>query len=186
MHRQNSLLFLMVFFAFPMLSCKAIYGIRQPNASVSVQLLPAALQSCPCALLGKDFKTAVRRHTAEADAVFRHDLMQPLQLWLFEDGVLVANTVNCYAGGFPNLRWQLQELYQHRYLRTCFSGNHLPDKAVFEEIFGVNLLTQGRVAIIVYSQFMGRQHKRFLEEVAELKAQVGFECWMFGMDGVFQ
>lgn len=85
MHRQNGLLFLMVIFAFPMLSCKAIYGIRQPNASVSVPLIPSALQSCPSALLGKDFKTAVRRHTAGADTVFRHDLMQPLQLWLFEE-----------------------------------------------------------------------------------------------------
>lgn len=179
------LLLLAFFQAVLCSSCMALYGIHQPTAShkLSKKQLPVTLQSCP--LISLD-ESVLKRIATVTDTLFHHDLKQPLQLWIFEDGRLIANTVNCYASGFPNLKWRLPEMYQRRIINTSFKDGTPPDKAVFEKIFGIGISAHGKVAIIVSSQFMGRQNKRFLKTVAALKQQVGFDGYVFGTDNFFK
>jgi|GEM_PF-2251684 len=171
---------------FVLSSCSWLYGVHQPalHRKLSKQDLPVALQNCPLAFPGSAFLQRIT--TCTTDANFKHDLKQPLQLWIFEDGRLVANTVNCYASGFPNLQWNLATLYQQRIINTSFIGGTPPDKAIFEKIFGIVLPAQGKIVVIVSSRFMGRQNKRFLKAVAELKKQAGFECYVFGAYSIYR
>ena len=169
---------------FVLSSCGWLYGVHQPalHRKLSKQDLPVALQNCPLTFPDSAFLQRITTYTSDTN--FKHDLKQPLQLWIFEDGRLVANTVNCYATGFPNLKWQLTELYQKQIRSTIFANGAPPDKAVFEKLFGVAIPAQGKAAIIVSSQFMGRQNKRFLKAVAALKQQVGFDCFTINMDAL--
>lgn len=105
----------------------------------------------------------------------RKNHYQPLQaLYYGKDRQLKSLQVNCYAGGFPNLKWDRNETLktfppkkqapidsivslntQLKYLRPVF-----PTKPFSPEEYDY-------IVVIYWSKFMGRQSKRLIRYVDE-------------------
>lgn len=103
------------------------------------------------------------------------DHLQPLQaLYYNKDGQLESFQINCYAGGFPNLEWDRNEIMstfppqQQAPIDSILPLNlhlkyiqQLPDsKAIPTD--GYNYFV-----IVHWNRFMGRQSKRLIQTVQE-------------------
>lgn len=108
--------------------------------------------------------------------LFEKNNYQPLQYKVFNaQGVMVSHLVNCDAGGFPNLNWNwmfnqfpptaidnkfadlLQFEEYSRYFLPMFSGKQLINSADYK-------------VVVIWSGFMGRQNKRFLRKVKDVRS----------------
>lgn len=105
--------------------------------------------------------------------VQNHD--QPLQaLYFNNDGKLESFQINCYAGGFPNLKWDRDSILTtfppklQAPLDTILSESQLI--SFLRPLSNASGITRGEYDYLVYvfwSKFMGRQNKRFLNFIQE-------------------
>ncbi len=106
--------------------------------------------------------------------------IQPLQaLYFNKTGELVSFQINCYAGGFPNLKWDRNEILKSfppklqapldfLVTPTLLSSFLLP----FSETSKLNfkdteMVIYDYVVYVFWSKFMGRQNKRFIRFIQE-------------------
>jgi hypothetical protein len=101
--------------------------------------------------------------------------LQPLQaLYFDENEKLISYHINCYAGGFPNLQWNrnqvmdvfpplqqapVDSLVSLALIRDCIHpvvGNDRIDPTKYNNTI-----------VVFWSRFMGRQTKRFVETVQQ-------------------
>jgi hypothetical protein len=101
--------------------------------------------------------------------------LQPLQaLYFDENEKLISYHINCYAGGFPNLEWNrnqvmdvfpplqqapVDSLVSLALIRNCIRsviGNNKVDSTRFNN-----------TVIVFWSRFMGRQTERFIQTVQQ-------------------
>jgi len=114
-------LFLIIFLLPLLFSCQSsirmVYGIKKTKAINEALMIKYgqkhhlsniyALDSA-YALYIDSLKSAIDI-SVEMNELLIHDLQQPIQLFCFRpDGALIAYATNCYAGGFPNLKWNKQ------------------------------------------------------------------------------
>lgn len=110
-----------------------------------------------------EFKNQVKNHS------------QPLQALYFDkSGKLVSFQINCYAGGFPNLKWERDSILTtfppklQAPLDSILSSSLLssflhPIANHHEIIFNDNEY----IVYVFWSRFMGRQNKRFINFIQE-------------------
>ena len=100
---------------------------------------------------------------------------QPLQaLYYDKTGKLISFQNNCYAGGFPNLKWNRNGI-----MATFPPGQQAPIDSIFSldlQLKYLKILDQTKdysfnnsdyIVIVYWSRFMGRQSKRFIHFVQE-------------------
>lgn len=94
-------------------------------------------------------------------------LYQPLQLVTFDkSGKLIGAVANCDAGGYPNLNWEhlLNKCPPSSYFFVdSFPLSRSVYLANLTKVNTVELDQEGASTFVIYSHFMGRQNKRFLE-----------------------
>lgn len=98
------------------------------------------------------------------------DHLQPLQmLWFNNDGKLISFHVNCYAGGFPNLRWNTKKVFNQYPPATSAALDTLVSLPMvlssIKPLSASHISPQKSkyVAIIFWNKHMGRQSRRALE-----------------------
>mgnify|MGYP000858766587 FL=1 len=121
---------------------------------------------------------------------------QPLQALYYDNlGYLKSFQVNCYAGGFPNLKWDRNEIM------TSFPPRQ---QAPIDSI--VSLETQMKyikplsqtsklsvdnydyIVIVYWNRFMGRQSKRlihFVQENSKLEKEIKVKIIYANTDNIF-
>jgi hypothetical protein len=94
-------------------------------------------------------------------------LYQPLQLVTFDkSGKLIGAVANCDAGGYPNLNWgHLLDKYpaSSYYFVDSFPLSRSTYLTKLNKINTVELNHERATSCVIYTHFMGRQNKRFLE-----------------------
>ncbi|MFM2155791.1 MAG: hypothetical protein RL516_540 [Bacteroidota bacterium] len=101
--------------------------------------------------------------------------LQPLQaLYFDENEKLISYHVNCYAGGFPNLEWnrnQVMDVFpplQQAPVDSLVSLALIRD--CIHSVVGDNVVDSTRynnTVIVFWSRFMGRQTERFIQTVQQ-------------------
>ena len=117
----------------------------------------------------------IRSHDEEIHFRSRRDHMQPLQALYFDsNGDLISFHTNCYAGGFPNLRWN-----RYRVLNTFPPETMAPIDTLVT--FGkllpfLNKTTHTKeiiqsdydyIVVVFWAEFMGRQGRRLIRFVQQ-------------------
>lgn len=100
---------------------------------------------------------------------------QPLQALYFDkSGQMVSFQVNCYAGGFPNLKWD-----RNKILTTFPPKQQAPIDSILplakqlkylRPLSGTTSLTTTNydfVVVVYWSRFMGRQSKRLIHLIQD-------------------
>ncbi|MCU0361606.1 MAG: hypothetical protein MUF75_13015 [Bacteroidia bacterium] len=108
-----------------------------------------------------------------------NDFQQPLQIKVFDklNDSLIAYTVNCEVGGFPNLHWKryakldsvLKGSKQSCDTMESFTSaiTYLRDKSIKPTV----LIGEAEIEVLVYyTVFMKRQSKRLIRYLNEVKA----------------
>ena len=100
-----------------------------------------------------------------------YNLSQPIQALFFKDTVLIAYYTNCYAGGFPNLKWNRNNSFEsfppkgnapiHEQVKSSLLVSH------FKKISpSIDKTKQTEYTIIVFwNCFMYRQSRRLIKEI---------------------
>ncbi len=161
-------------------SCMAIYGIKKEHHLTISQLksLDDQLSISSSSVIDTISAKSINGYSVTSD--LKKDLKQPLQFWVIANNVVIANKVNCYAGGFPNLKWHIQSCYANRIVYSGIrKGTIMPQIATH---FGVAADT---TIVVAYSHFMGRQNKRFVKECKKfIGMHPSFRSGFFNMDNV--
>jgi hypothetical protein len=110
-----------------------------------------------------EYKTQIKNH------------YQPLQALYYDNlGYLKSFQVNCYAGGFPNLKWDRNEI-----MTTFPPKQQAPIDRIVSAATQMNYLkpllqtsklsidSYDHIVIVYWNRFMGRQSKRFIRFVQE-------------------
>lgn len=102
----------------------------------------------------------------------RKDHLQPLQaLYYNEKGELISFHVNCYAGGFPNLKWNrngVMESFppgQQAPLDTLLSLQKQLEFLNPTSRSQKEIKTTDYTVVVYWSAYMGRQSKRLIKQV---------------------
>lgn len=106
--------------------------------------------------------------------------IQPLQaLYFNKAGELVSFQINCYAGGFPNLKWDRNEIFKSfppklqapldsLVTPTSLSSLLIPlSKTSKLNSNDTELVIYDYVVYVFWSKFMGRQNKHFIRFIQE-------------------
>jgi len=108
--------------------------------------------------------------------------IQPLQVLVYDStGYLIWHRANCDIRGFPNLKWASTfETFKHNLPSwtkidssinvTEFTNMLKPIGNSSKDLFKRYL---GCMVIVGWSNFMGRQNRKFIEEVLKLKNNIG-------------
>lgn len=99
--------------------------------------------------------------------------IQPLQAMYFdESGKLVSFQINCYAGGFPNLKWNRDSILEYFPPKKQAPIDSLVSQVMLSKYLLSNPASEKLVPInkeftvyVFWSKFMGRQNRRFLRYI---------------------
>jgi hypothetical protein len=159
-----------------MLAC---YGMRNPKAVDDRAILKQAkkyhIPESDSYVLDSAYKFYLKSLITSTNQESIKNHMQPLQALYFDSNHnLVSFQVNCYAGGFPNLKWNRNEMMgtfppgQQAPLDTLLSLEKL--LTLMHPIAGVpytNTHTDDYVVVVFWTKFMGRQSKRLIRYVQQ-------------------
>lgn len=145
--------------AISLSSCMALYGVHNPKRinESNIEEENKKYKIDNAIILTDSYKSSLSRVN---DDLIKNDLSQPLQIWVIEDDKVKFSKLNCNTGGFPNLKWNIEEEYKNNKVYT-----HNNDKTIiFFKENNYILKDKKPTVLIFYSYFMGRQNKRFLDE----------------------
>ncbi len=100
---------------------------------------------------------------------------QPLQVLYYDKSTqLQSFQVNCYAGGFPNLQWNRDEIFttfppaQQAPLDSILPyGDHLKYIQPLSQTKDFSAGSYDYIVIVYWNKFMGRQSKRLIRYVQD-------------------
>lgn len=107
--------------------------------------------------------------------LFEKNNYQPLQYKVFNrQGKLISQVVNCDAGGFPNLKWD----WMFNQFPPTVIENKFGDLLALEEYSSYftplphykRTDSSKYTVVVVWSDWMGRQNKRFLQKVKDIRS----------------
>jgi hypothetical protein len=158
-----------------------IYGFKKLKNLTEDEIIKTAVKfNIPlenCLVLDTNYKSLLKSFDTltQAEAVKNH--YQPLQMLYFnKDKKLISFHANCYAGGFPNLKWNRS---------NSFSVFPPQTVAPLDSLFGYsmilkytqNLKPSGQnlrepmvneyIVLVFWNRFLGRQSKRMISLLQE-------------------
>ncbi len=199
--KRLSIVFFMAVLLLLLSSCEPLilgaYGIKKYKEIKEVEILKyAAKFHIPVEdvyLLDTSFLGYVRKF--ESDERYANHF-QPLQALYFDkQGQLVSYQVNCYAGGFPNLKWNRNDNFG-----TFPPKQQAPLDSIVnleKQMQFLQKLVQTKpflakdynyVVVVFWSRVMGRQSKRlirFVQENAKLATGGKVKVVYVNVDGIF-
>lgn len=101
--------------------------------------------------------------------VYTNYLVQPLQILIFDNNMMVSQLSNCNLGGFPNLKWDphLTKFPIEENNSAGFPQINLDQYKTYLSPVNKtvsNLPNKRYTMIVLYSDFMGRQSKRLIKK----------------------
>jgi hypothetical protein len=121
MKRIHYHLFLVFAACFSLTSCKQVflglYGMKMPKTMTEKSILKAGRKYHIPPEDSYQLDSTYRTYLFSQDtSKFKHQIKnhyQPLQaLYYNKTGMLESFQINCYAGGFPNLKWNRNEIFE--------------------------------------------------------------------------
>lgn len=120
------------------------------------------------------FKDGISVNGSEVKDDLQKNHLQPLQASYYNsEGKLISFQVNCYAGGFPNLNWTRDSIFNSFPPRTQAPADTLitleEHLKFLRPLNGASAATAGNGYTIVvhWTRFMGRQTELFLKTLHE-------------------
>ena len=121
---------------------------------------------------------------------------QPLQaLYYDKSGHLKSFHVNCYAGGFPNLKWNRNEIMttfppkQQAPIDSIVSlETQLKYLKALSQNSKLSIDSYDYIVIVYWNRFMGRQSKRlihFVQENSKLEKEIKVKIIYANTDNIF-
>lgn len=163
-----------------MSSCSSIYGIKTTKALTEEEIIQQAKNyNIPLAnnyILDTSFYHFLATFKDTSLAITKNNHSQPLQVLYYQNTAntfnLVSYHANCYTGGFPNLKWNRNGVFNN-----FIPGQQAPldDLLTVKKQFdyirpltGVqpfNTVEYDFIVLVYWSRFMGRQSKRLIKLV---------------------
>ena len=166
--------FLFLFLVGLNTGCTALYGLKNPVSRSPEEITRTAkrygIPAKDSYHMDTSYRAMLRQWDTSQHRVAIKNHLQPLQaLYYTADGTLETFHVNCYAGGFPNLRWNRAhafDVFPPRQQAPLDSIVPLATQLRYlQPMIGTTTtrpLPHERVIIVYWTQFMGRQSKRFI------------------------
>ncbi|HNR49456.1 MAG TPA: hypothetical protein PKN14_09445 [Bacteroidia bacterium] len=137
------------------------YALKYNIPAADIYKLDTAYISYLLSLDTVKFKTQIKNH------------LQPLQaLYYDKSGQLISFQINCYAGGFPNLKWNRNKIMEafppsqqaplDSILRLDTQFNYIKSLSQTKSDYREK---SDYTVIVYWSKFMGRQSKRFIRYI---------------------
>lgn len=183
MKRQLFYSFIFLIFVCALTSCtsilKSLYGIREVKTVDEATILKYAKKYYIPTTEIYEIDTAYFSYLFSLDTVkFKAQIknhIQPLQALYYDNkGYLISFQVNCYAGGFPNLKWDrngIMTTFPPKQQAVIDSMVNLETQIKYlkpiSQLGKINIETQDYVVIVYWNRFMGRQSKRLIRFVQE-------------------
>lgn len=174
-------------------SCNAvlttIYGMKSPGNYTPFEILNIGKQykidTSECFILQKTYNNyfdsvgalyGYNPNTCDTSQLFKNHY-QPLQVLFFDkSGKLVAFQNNCYAGGFPNLRWNRHNTFDSIPAKSVIPIDTLLKFSTLVNFINypdgdklnIGVLNDHDYHIAVFwTTFMGRQSKRLIRIIQD-------------------
>lgn len=199
-----SILNLIIFIALLFSSCSSvftkIYGIKEVkylnNEKINKYADKYNIPKECCFKLDTAFYTFLISFDTNLYKLQINNHYQPLQaLYYNREGVLKSFQVNCYAGGFPNLNWNRNEIMASFPPKiqappdSLISLENLLKYAIPINEKSVLLNEKTDYTVIVFwNKFMGRQSKRLIKSVqqnAKLASEVSHKIIYINNDNLY-
>ena len=144
-------------------SCASIYGIHNPSKITETEIREKdkKINISQSIILDKNHVSKLNIKNQDT----KSNLLQPLQFWVVKNDSIICNTVNCFTGGFPNLKWRINDVYNNRIIHTQDTEGIV---ALFHDYNLLPSKSDAQIALVFYAHFMGRQNKRFIMQVQNL------------------
>lgn len=178
MKRIPCLLLLLITAGFALTSCKqmflGLYGMRMPKEVNEKNILKAGKKyHIPPEDNYQLDSTYTTWLFSQDTSRFKHQIKnhyQPLQaLYYNRNGILESFQINCYAGGFPNLKWNRNQIFetfppkQQAPLDSLFTlDTHLKFLRPLSGTIRKSPLKTDYFAVVHWNRFMGRQTRRLI------------------------
>lgn len=176
-------LLLLIITSFTLQSCTPIFygitGIRTPKALSETQIQKAAQKWDIPIENSFVLDTGVYKNTIRKKVPIeqQNNHLQPLQAYYFQPSTPypVSYHINCYAGGFPNLKWNRNgnmDVFPPRQQAPIDSAITLSDLMNSIQQSESKLFQQNgnQTVVVFWTKFMNRQTKRFLKAVRKNSA----------------
>ncbi len=167
--------FIIICFAIVLcyISCKTLYGIK-PQKSVSPEqinnfYLQLPLKEFKKATVDSTFLFRMKKTYAKDTAQLRYHL-QPLQALYFDsDENLISFHVNCNAGGFPNLQWNRNNVFNKFPPATQTKVDNLFELQEFKKLVHLNeeKNSYDYSIVIFWNFFLEKQSRRLIDQVLD-------------------
>lgn len=164
-----------------------LYGIKEPHAVSEQEILSYANKhgfgSLDIYRLRPKYEkylddkfpdTSINPSGSVCATGMKKRLIQPIQYMLFDRwGKLMVHTVNCNAGGFPNLNWNTGgafEIFPPQSLDVVDSTFSIDELYPFFDPIEITRRRLGEAeyeCVIFWNKFMGRQSRRLIEYAIE-------------------
>lgn len=162
-------------------SCTSMYGIKKTKSLTEEKVIQQAKKyNIPLAdnyVLDTSFYRFLASLKDTSLAIAKNNHAQPLQVLYYDklkNWQMVSYHANCYAGGFPNLKWNRNGVFNNFIpQQQAPLDDILTVKKQFEYIrplTGVqpfNTVEYDYIVIVYWSRFMGRQSKRLIQLVQD-------------------
>ncbi|WP_294674605.1 hypothetical protein [uncultured Fluviicola sp.] len=181
MKRISYSLFLLFVACFALTSCKQVflglYGMKMPKEMSEKSILRAGKKYHIPPEDSYQLDSTYRRYLFSLDtSKFKQQIKnhyQPLQaLYYNKNGTLESFQINCYAGGFPNLKWNRNEIFEvFPPKQQAPADSLLSLKTQIQFLLPLSKTAQidpGKTdyfVIVHWNRFMGRQTRRLLRHV---------------------
>jgi hypothetical protein len=165
---------------FSLQSCSpifnGIYGFKKLKTLTEDEIITTAIKfNIPlenCLVLDTNYKSLLKSFDTltQAETVKNH--YQPLQMLYFnKDKELISFHANCFAGGFPNLKWNRTNSFSTfppqtvAPLDTLFSYSMILKYTQNLKPSGQNFrepMVNEYIALVFWNRFLGRQSKKMI------------------------
>jgi hypothetical protein len=159
--------FLLIF-----IGCKALYGIKPQTTlnEAEIKAFNESLSCNNCIFLTADTSyTTVIRKILKTDSAQQYYHLQPLQALYFDSlNNLISFHVNCNAGGFPNLNWNRNNVFDifPPATQTGITNGFTFD--VLKDALKINNSPKNNLKVVVFwALLLEKQSKRLIKIVRD-------------------
>ena len=162
-------------------SCMTIYGVHDPAKLNTIEI---EKENSRLDITSSKVMSDMYPKSFDSLSISTKDaLIQPLQIWIVKGDDILYSKLNCNAGGFPNLKWNITKEVINKKERPL---NEQEVLEVFKSNNFISKETDVSTVLVFYSLFMGRQNRRFLKECKDfLKANPEMKSRFVNIDNIY-
>lgn len=159
---------LLYFIVLQFFSCKTLYGIK-PQTEISHEKINQfynylALKNYEKGILDSNHFKNIKEYFRD-DSVYRYYHLQPIQaLYYNKQGKFISYHVNCNAGGFPNLNWNRNSVFNGFPAVTQTKPSNKIDLSTFKKLTGTQKDTTNEnfTVVVLWNFLLEKQSKSLI------------------------